>query len=276
MSRVTRRVYGRPLTAPRSGAGGTNVLGVQPATFADAGTAFPLFEGPVAHALDVLGKKRCLLCGRDGFCLELAIGHDLIGPCQSCGAQTDFSVDGPFDRCVSCEAVCRLTSRVEGRPACLTCLQEGRFAITKGSELGMVRWRDARSGLTHGLPLTEPATTYRDFPAEQPNESGWQRIRVDDELLLQLVLTPDFETVQGSVWRFHCGRPMAFIGRWGKRDFEQHAPDGDGAAFALRLAELDEEPYSELGDTANDGDAWLSAYAFRCTACGALAAYWDA
>lgn len=250
-----------------------------PATFADAGASFALFEGPVAHALDTLGPDRCTLCDRDGFCLELSIGYDLIGPCATCGASTDFSVDGPFDRCVSCDAVCRLTTRVEGRPACLTCLGEGRFAITKDSDVGMVRWRDARTGLTHGLPIPpsadgSPQTTYLGLPAEPPNESGWQSLRVAADVLLPLVLTPDFLSIQSSVWRFHCGQPMTFVGSWGKRDFERHAPDGDGASFANRVAEVPEDMYAELDDEVGD-DPWVGAYVFRCGICDTLAGNWD-
>lgn len=203
--------------------------------------------------MDTVGSDRCTLCERENFCLELSIGYDLIGPCPTCGAATDFSVDGPFDRCVSCDGVCRLTELVEGRPACLVCLREGRFAITKDTELGMVRWRDAREGLTH---CSEPT-------------------RMDADALMSLVLTPDFLTIQGSVWKFHCERPMTFVGRWGKRDFEQNASDGEGAASASRIADVPEVMYAELEDTARDEDFWVGAYVFRCPVCGTVAGNWD-
>jgi uncharacterized protein CbrC (UPF0167 family) len=144
----------------------------------------------------------------------------------------------------------------------------------------MVRWRDAVAGLTHGRPLPpradgSPPTLHHGFPAEAPNAEGWQRIRVESELLQSLVLTPDFESIQGSEWKFHCGHPMAFIGRWGKADFRQHAPDGDGAAFAQRVAELHADAYDALGESGSDEDAFVWAYGFRCTVCDAVAANWD-
>ena len=77
------------------------------------------------------------------------------------------------------------------------------------------------------------------------------------------------------MWTFHCGRPMSFVGRWGKRDFERNAPDGDGASFANRIAEVPDEMYADLEDTAGDDDFWVGAYVFRCTTCGALAGNWD-
>lgn len=252
-----------------------------PTGFADLGNPFPLFQGPVAHAAHTRGEATCSLCGRERFCLELSIGHDVLSPCSSCGALTDFSADADPQRCVSCGTEDALAASVEGEPACLVCLMEGRFAITKESDLGMVRWRDARAGSTHGLPLPlgaggSPTTDYLGFQADPPNEEGWQKIRVAGEALLPLVLTPDFESIQGAVWKFHCGRPMAFVGRWGRSDFARHAPDADGASFARAVADLDADAFAGLGESGDDDNAAVWAYGFRCAVCGAVAANWDA
>jgi uncharacterized protein UPF0167 len=253
---------------------------VAPLRLADVGTSFALFEGPVAQVADVLGPASCSLCGCEGFCLALSIGHDVIAPCSSCGAPTDFSATGDPGLCVSCGARSALRARVEGAPACLICLRDGKFAITKDSDLGMVRWRDAVAESTHGLPLPRgadgsPLESYQGFEAAPPHEGGWQRIRVAGGALLALVLTPDYDSIQGAIWKFHCGNPMAFVGRWGRSDFAAHAPDGDGAAFARAVAELDDEAFDGLGHSGADDDAVVWAYAFRCGTCGALAANWD-
>jgi hypothetical protein len=252
-----------------------------PTRFTDLATPFALFEGPVAHAAAVLGEERCTLCGRRGLCLELSIGHDLIRPCSVCGSPTDFAAAADAQQCLSCATESALPASVEGEAACLVCLREGRFAITKDSDLGMVRWRDAIAGLTHGRPFARsadglPIASYLGFPADPPNAEGWQSIRVPSDVLLPLVLTPDFESIQGSVWEFHCGRPMAFIGRWGRSDFVDHAPDGDGASFARAVADMDSAAFDGLGGSGDDEDAPVWAYAFRCTACGVVAANWDA
>jgi Uncharacterised protein family (UPF0167) len=236
---------------------------VTQATFAETGTPFPLFEGPPAHAADTVGEALCSLCDREAFCLELSIGHTVIAPCAACGAPTDHMADGDPQPCTSCAAESALPASAGGEPACLVCLREGRFAITKDSDLGMVRWRDAVAGRTHGLPLPR-------------NADGWQQVRVAREVLLPLVLTPDYESIQGSVWKFHCGQAMTFIGRWGRSEFEGHAPDGDGAAFARALADMDSGPFDGLPESGDDEDAPVWAYAFRCTVCRAFAANWDA
>ena len=251
------------------------------ATFAETGTPFPLFEGPPAHAAATVGEALCSLCSREAFCLELSIGHDVIGPCAACGALTDYMADADPQPCISCATDSALPVSAEGEPACLVCLSEGRFAITKDSDLGMVRWRDAVAGRTHGLPLPRnadrsPVTTYLGFPVDPPNADGWQRGRVARDVLLPFVLTPDYESIQGSVWKFHCGQPMTFIGRWGRSDFESHAPDGDGAAFARAIADVDSAAFDGLPESGDAEDAPVWAYAFRCTVCRTLAANWDA
>jgi hypothetical protein len=52
--------------------------------------------------------------------------------------------------------------------ACYSCLRQGRAAITKDTELGMVSWEQAFEGVTHGIPgLAHP-----DFELV-PKENDW-------------------------------------------------------------------------------------------------------
>lgn len=241
--------------------------------FDETGTPFRLFEAPISDAADVRGEAKCSLCGEHRFCLDIGVGHELLRPCGSCGAQTAFAATGEPEECVACGVAGARLAAVDGDPACLVCLTEGRWAITKDSPLGMIRWRDAVAGETYGVPFADDAHT-AGFETSPPNEEGWRHVRVSPEVLLPLVHTPDFLSIQGSVWEFHCGAPMVFVGRWSQADFARRAPDGDGAAFAKRIGEVVPDFYKSIGaDDPDDGG--VSAYAFRCSSCSAYAANYD-
>jgi uncharacterized protein CbrC (UPF0167 family) len=191
-----------------------------------------------------------------------------------------MSAVGDENRCVACAEPVRLAESLKGRPACFKCLASGRFAITKDSSLGMIRWEDAIQGRTHGLPLPpladgSPAREVHGFATLEPNDDGWQSILVPRDALLELTYTPDFLSIQGSVWEVHCRQPMTFVGRWGRSDFNDAAPDGDGRTYGQRIGSISLEAWEALGDRGGDESDPVWTYAFRCLVCGSHAASWD-
>lgn len=243
------------------------------ATFADLGIPFPLFEGPVRDAADFAADAGCSLCGNGGPAFRLGAGANLIVPCPGCGAPAALKANrGADGRCDACDAAVPFPTPLaesSGDPtACYACLRGGRAAITHDTTHGMVRWEDARAGLTHGPPGT-PLDGVEVVPGEG---DGWSRVRVPREELEELVRTPGYCSWQGEQWRFHCGRPAVFLGSWSRDRLDREAADGDGRALLERLLTEPHDDADRLWDALGDGP---SIYVFRCRDCGERVAQTD-
>jgi hypothetical protein len=118
---------------------------------------FPLYAAPLEKAVERLERGRCGLCGaEDAERWELGIGADVVVACEGCGTVIAVDADTGASRCSSCGRVnaLRLVDGESG--ACTACLRDGRAALTKDTEFGMVRWEDALRGRTHGVPADSP------------------------------------------------------------------------------------------------------------------------
>jgi len=236
-------------------------------TFENLGLNFPLFAASVQEAARYRGPSTCVLCrSAHPHCFEV---DDLILPCPACGTLTALSADDAEDTsCTSCDTTVSFpgTSETDEAVVCTPCLRAGRAAFTQNTELGMVRWEDAQRGRTHGLPGSVPTGF-----AVITDADGWHQVYVPSEVLLELVRTPRYRTLQGENWLFCHGRVMTYLGTWQRADFERAAPDGNGRDLFTRMIE-DADP--SLWEYADGGE--LMFYAFRCVACGTLRAHWDA
>ena len=197
-------------------------------TFSDLGVHFALFEAPVEDASAFIGEATCSLCKRKAnACFELGIGCAIVARCASCGSEAELDTEERVDAaCPQCRAKIRFPALPEPVVCCSSCLQSGRATITKDTELGMVSWQQAGEGLTHGLPGLVSA----EFEIV-PTDSDWNRARVDQGTLFELLRTPTYSTIQGERWLFCCREPMVFIGAWTREQFVAHAPNGDGKAL---------------------------------------------
>jgi hypothetical protein len=263
------------------------------ATFADLGIEIPLFAGPVDDADGWSGDGACVICGEERPGFALGIGDDVIVTCDSCGSSIAVPADGEAERCRSCGRSNALDGAVEGGHACWRCLRAGRWASTMDTEAGMIRWEDAVRGRTHGVPFASEPTVWvvgsggaqeassvagapllAGFPTTEPNEDGWRSAIIPSEILLELTRTPSYATWQGERWLFHCQRPMRYIGRWGRSQFNAAAPDGDGEALAAGAAELPLDVWRGLADEPSSSSS-VTVYVFRCPECDAVRGHWD-
>jgi uncharacterized protein CbrC (UPF0167 family) len=103
-----------------------------------------------------------------------------------------------------------------------------------------------------------------------PTDSDWVRARVDSSLLLELVRTPTYSTIQGERWLFCCKRPMVFDGSWSRRAFSARAPDGNGKALLATV--LGEDVPGLWEDRLHDT---TGIYVFKCELCGTPRGHWD-
>ena len=149
--------------------------------------------------------------------------------------------------------------------ACYSCLRSGKAALTKDTELGMISWEQAFTGVTHGRPRLDRS----DFELV-PKENEWVGARLPQEMMFELIRTPTYHTWQGEQWQFCCTQPMVFIGEWSREDFVRRAPDGDGRRFFEKVVQ-DTVPglwEDQLHDV-------TGVYVFRCPSCERVTAHWD-
>lgn len=237
-------------------------------TFHDLGIPFPLFEAPVSEATEYMGRGRCSLCHKDkAHCFKLGIGADIVIPCPVCNAEVALDADdGAGGVCEACNNHLEFPD-LGSSPTlvCYACLRAGGAAMTKDTELGMIRHEDALLGVTHGVPGLDRT----DFELV-PKDDGWTGARLPVSMMLELLRTPSYHTIQGERWLFCCNAPMIYDGQWSRHKFSEKASDGDCRAF-FRLVVRD----------AIDG-LWedklhdiTGIYVFRCATCQKYSAHWD-
>jgi uncharacterized protein CbrC (UPF0167 family) len=148
---------------------------------------------------------------------------------------------------------------------CYTCLRAGRAAMTKDTELGMIRHEDALRGVTHGVPGLD-----RSDLELVPKSDGWVGARLPVPMMLELLRTPSYRTIQGESWLFCCKAYMVYVGQWSRQHFSKMAPDGNGRGFFDLVVRdvIDGLWEDELHDK-------TEIYVFRCVACRKYSAHWD-
>lgn len=236
-------------------------------TFSALGVRFALFEAPVEDASDFLGAGTCSLCKQEAMvCFEVGIGCTIVARCASCDTEAGLDAEDHLDgSCPRCGLTVRFPAVADPLVCCASCLQGGRAAITKDTELGMVGWEQAREGTTHGVP----GLVSTEFEIVL-GDRGWNRARVAPDLLFELIRTPTYSTLQGEQWLFCCREPMVFVGAWTREQFATRAPDGNGKA--LLAAVLAEDVPGLREDQLHDV---ARIYVFRCPRCAKLRGHWD-
>jgi hypothetical protein len=237
-------------------------------TFHDLGIPFPLFEAPVSDATDYEGRGRCSLCHKeDVHCFRLGIGADVVVRCSGCTAEVALDADSRSGgACQACQSHVEFPDVDPSAVlACYACLRGGRAALTKVTELGMIRHENAVRGVTCGEPgLNSPGFDL------VPLTDGWVGARLPTPTMLELVRTPGYSTIQGERWRFCCKMPMAYVGEWSREKFSEMAPDGNGREFFHQTVHDAIDGLWE--DRLHDA---TGIYVFRCAMCRKYSAHWD-
>jgi uncharacterized protein CbrC (UPF0167 family) len=237
-------------------------------TFTELGIPFPLFEGPSDQAGEYCGVGTCSLCESTGqHCFGMGIGCAVMVKCPSCGiANALDAADREDGSCRQCGVAMSFPAiDDEEVKACYSCLRSGKAAITKDTELGMVSWEQAFEGVTHGVPgLNRP-----DFEMV-PKGDDWVGARLPQEIMLELLRTPTYNSIQGERWQFCCRRPMVFIGELSREEFVRRAPDGNGQRYFEQIVQ---DTVSSLWE--DELHDITGVYAFQCPSCGRLTAHWD-
>jgi hypothetical protein len=174
-------------------------------TFGSLGIPFPLFEAPVEEAVEYCGSSTCSVCSRSAaHCFILDIGCALVVPCPSCSIPNGLDAHDHRDQaCVACGETLPFPELGDGAiHICYGCLREGHGAITTDTELGMISWEQVQAGHTHGLPGLARA----DFEMV-PLEGGWVGAKLPRDMMLELLRTPNYLTIQGERWQFCCKGP---------------------------------------------------------------------
>jgi uncharacterized protein CbrC (UPF0167 family) len=239
-----------------------------PKTFADLGIGFPLFTAPVDQAGEYAGVKTCSICGNaKQHCFELGIGCALMISCPGCGTINGLDADDREDvECRKCGGEIAFPEiEDDAIVVCYGCLRAGKAAITKDTELGMISWEQAFEGQTHGLPGMN-----RDDFETVKTDSDWTAARLPQEMMFELLRTPNYLSIQGEQWQFCCKRPMVYLGQWHAEDFDENAEDGDGRTLFEKVVP---DASDELWDDGMGDETGI--YVFKCPTCGKLKAHWD-
>lgn len=236
-------------------------------TFADLNTPFSLFEAPITDAAEYCGKGECFLCGQPHpVCFTLSIGNAIIGACIRCGTENGLDAsDREAVECRKCSSLISFPPSEDEIAVCYPCLRDGKAAMTKDTELGMISWEQAFDGLSHGVPgLNHP-----DFEMVA-TDSDWVKAKLPQTLMFELLRSPSFHTIQGACWLFCCQYPMTFVGCWEREDFTENAEDHDGKALFAKIVERTVPGLWE--DNLHDE---TGIYVFQCKKCGRRRANWD-
>ncbi len=242
-------------------------------TFTELGIPFPLYDAPVAASdgSDYAGEGTCCICGAGNApCFSLGIGTALIIPCPSCNTDNGLNIsDKTSVSCRKCNESITFPSNVAAKKepkTCYKCLRDGKAALTKGTEFGMISWNQAFSGVTNGIPGLEQ-DQFESVVIDADDD--WIGVRLPKEIMFELLRTPAYGTWQGECWLFCCKYPMTYMGEWHHEDFDRNAPDGAGEELYYSVVE-DAPP--ESWDGLGHG---LSVYVFKCMRCGKLRSHCD-
>jgi uncharacterized protein CbrC (UPF0167 family) len=237
-------------------------------TFHDLGIPFPLFEAPASEADEYRGQRRCSLCHKLGVhCFELGIGAEVVVHCPMCAVESALGAHDRVGRaCEGCNAHLDFPNLGRGPVlACYACIRSGRATLTKNTEFGLIAHQEALQGVTQGVPDL-------DCPDIEmvPRDDDWIGVRLPTSMMLELLRTPGYSSIQGETWFFCCKAPMIYVGEWSRQKFSEMAPDGNGRAF------FDSVVQDASGGLWDDtlGDT-TGIYVFRCAACQKYKAHWD-
>jgi len=235
-------------------------------TFQQLGIPFELFDAPASAASGYAGKMTCSICqASDVHCFKMGIGTDLVLPCGHCQTSVPLAVsEKAAAPCPACGGSV-LFPETPVEFGCYDCLRAHRFSLTKGTELGMIRFIDAVGGVTHGIP----GLNRSDFEMVVLND-GWVGARLPREEMMELLRTPDYPTIQDDNWLFCCKRPMTFVGEWSRSDFVNRSWDGNGRAYFDSVVR---DPVVGLWEDRLHDITGI--YVFRCRTCTKHSAHWD-
>jgi uncharacterized protein CbrC (UPF0167 family) len=153
---------------------------------------------------------------------------------------------------------------------CYDCLRDGKGAISKDTEFGMVSWQQALEGRTHGVPGLQ-TDQFEVVPINADEE--WYAVRVPEVHLWELLRTPTFSTWQGERWLFCCQQPMTYVGTWDDVSEPGHSLD-ELRAFFDSLS-LDDAIQDLAWEGIERGSSPVCIYVFRCKSCDSRRASWD-
>ncbi|MGP3919427.1 CbrC family protein [Nonomuraea sp. 10N515B] len=228
---------------------------------------FLLFAAPLTESSEYAGTGRCSLCSLEADpTFDLGIGADVIHECAHCARSFAVPADEHETATVDCPH-CRAAmpvARLEDPAVCVSCLRQGKAALTKDTEYGMVRWEDAMRGRTHGVPVLHHAPG---FELDMPDGDDWVGVFISSEILLELVRTPTYSTWQGEVWLFCCGQAMTYLGEWGKEDFSAYAPEDPEGAFLMAMRDSDSAGVWEHLPDRFPAHTETGSHVFRCRTC---------
>lgn len=194
-------------------------------TFKELGIPFKLFDADISKSTNYVGRKLCCLTKKEhDHCFKLGIGDYVRHTCQNCGKDIYLVPIAESDRekfCYFCQSATPPASKEEEAFVSYESIQNGDVVFTKDTEFGMISWEQLIAGWTHGVPGLQT-----NMLETRENEDEWIQVKLPKDIMQELVKTPDFHTWQGSVWLFHEGRPMTFIGEWNKQDFIDNCPTG--------------------------------------------------
>ena len=239
-------------------------------TFADLGVPFPLFTAPVRDSSIYSGPGQCAVCGREqAHTFRLGIGRQVVVRCPACDESNVLRMDTGVRPCTRCARPVEIAWRSDQRIACYDCVRAGRVAFSHDTEFGAVSWREAKHCRTHGIPgLTAADLRGNAFSLTDPSGDGWVAAIIPEQMLIELIQTPQYLTIQGERWLFHCSRPMLYVGAWTAEDFDRESGGHPEDLFRQVLPNVRPNLLDFVPSRAG-------VYVFRCESCSTMRGHYD-
>lgn len=244
-------------------------------TFTDLGTPFPLFEGPIDCASEYCGEGTCLICNEaKPVCFELRIGSSLVLACPSCehinysdcDDGNEISCSGEVKKFLGKKRCSHKFPFPSGdKKICYNCLRAGKAIMAKDTELGMVFEESIEKELTLGVP----GLVNKDFEIVS---GEWNQAKLERSMIMELLTTPAYVTMQGEQWLYCCKKTMVYIGEWDMNEFDRvgDSLNQSGRDYFKQIM----VPEMNYWDDGSIGDS-VGCFMFRCSDCGKHRGHWD-
>ncbi len=250
--------------------------------FSDLGLDFPLFKAPVSEACEYVGVRTCDIChSNSDHCFEFGDNLVLFLDCIFCKKRNSVpSHNTKEQNCHYCSASISypIVENSKNVIICYQCVCLDRVKFYHETEYGYISIEDDGSTSVLGcIPPDRVLNCEFNVVEEKISNNNSQNSSIEtnskyiacipENVCEKLFKTPCYDSWQGEEWQFCCKNAMVYIGKWGKNDFINAAPDGNGEKYFYTILSDKLAASYEVWNNMNTAFT-PEVYVFLCDMCG--------